>query len=73
MDHPNTTMCCYYIECWKTDGATTLSGVVRNCPPGTWYNPVSGFLGAPCTAFKPSASCLDVCGVEDTVTRKYTL
>ena len=72
MEHPNSTLCCSYIECWKIDGATTLSETNRNCPPGTWFT-ASGHIGVPCIAEKPSAECLDVCGEEDTVTRKYTL
>ena len=64
MAHPNASYCCWYLECWKVQGSTAVHpAIVRNCPPGTWWNPDYGTLGQPCTGVKPDVpGCPDVCG-----------
>ena len=52
-----------YYECWKSQGAKSLTSALRTCPPGTWYNVEQGALGAPCIAVKPYEECLPTCSL----------
>ena len=61
MAHPNTTMCCLYLECWKIKDITAINQMERNCPPGTWFDPEHGPNGIPCIAHKPYDHCVAEC------------